>query len=94
MHQLFDGTDALKELAVILAIADFKRPGLSRFPSLAYLAFLAGLDEPEFDSALKRLERKGYIDISGNPEELEISLDKFFTVIERATNEPYVPATS
>ncbi len=85
MHRLFGDTDSVKELAVILAIVDFKRPNLTRPPSLAYLAFLAGLEVDEFAVVLRRLESKGYVQVSGNPEAMEISLKGFLDAVERET---------
>ena len=83
MHKIFADTDSIKELAVILAIVDFKRPNLTRLPSLEYLAFLAGLEEEEFEKILLRLEAKGFIQKSGNRDGMQISLNGFFDVIEK-----------
>jgi hypothetical protein len=87
LHCVFPDNDSMKELAVILAVVDFKRPNLSRSPSLEYLAFLAGLEENEFKEALGRLEQKTYAGISGDSKGLEISLDGFLKKIETETQE-------
>jgi len=75
LHRLFPEGDAMKQVQALLAIVDFKRPNLSRPPSLSYLAFLAGLSEPEFQTALRALEEKRYARVSGDNAALTISLD-------------------
>ncbi len=74
MSQFFAGSQAIEELAVVLAIVDFKRPNVTRLPSLSYLAFLAGLDESEFKQALTRLNEKGLIRVQGTQEGLDVGL--------------------
>ncbi len=81
--RLFSDTDSLKELAVLLAIVDFKRPNLTRLPSQAYLSFLAGLTEDEFTETLGHLQRKGYVHIEGDPDNLNISLNGLLQAIDR-----------
>jgi hypothetical protein len=82
MHKIFPDSESLKDLAVILAIVDFKRPNLSRMPSLEYLAFLAGLGEEEFQRILGRLEAQGFVRVAGNPDAMDISLNGFIDAIE------------
>lgn len=83
MCRLFTGENAQKQLAVILAIADFKRPNLTRPPSAEYLAHVSGLEQHEFDAALIELEHKNYIHIERTPEGLNISLMGLLSAIER-----------
>ena len=85
LHRLFPGAEAAKELAVLLAVVDFKRPNLTRLPSLAYLAFIAGLDEQEFKAVLNRLKEKGFVRISGHDDGLDISLTEFLETVEAET---------
>jgi hypothetical protein len=87
LHRVFDGPDAAKELAVVLAVADFNRPKLTRFPSLAFLSFVAGLPEPEVKVILGHLKQKSYIEISGDFDELDINLDGLLKIIETETKE-------
>lgn len=75
----------MQELSVLLAIVDYKRPNLTRLPSLAYLAFLAGLDGDQFKAALDRLASKGYVRFTGDFEAMEISLIGILEAIERGT---------
>ena len=75
MSQFLAGPQAVEELAVVLAIVDFRRPNVTRLPSLSYLAFVAGLDEPEFKEALTRLQQKGLIRVQGTLEGLDVRLD-------------------
>lgn len=55
LSRIFPDTQAMKDLSVLLAVVDFKRPNLTRDPSVAFLAFLAGLSEEEFRAALASL---------------------------------------
>src|SRR5438046_2120667 len=80
--RLFGDPDGTKDLAAVLAIVDFKRPNLPRLPSKAFLAFLAGLEEREFDAALHRLEKKGYVRASGDADGLDVALDGLLNAIE------------
>ena len=83
LHRLFSGDDGIKELATILAIVDFRRPQLTRFPSLAYLSFLAGLTEEEFQAALQRLVSRSLIEVFGDPEFLDVRTDGLVKAILR-----------
>ena len=82
LQQVFDSSDSVKEIAALLAVIDFKRPNLTRNPSLHYLAFLAGLAESDFDAALQRLRTKRYVEIQGGPEELHVSVTGLLAAIE------------
>jgi len=75
----------MKDLAAILAIVDYKRPRLTRLPSLSFLAFLAGLSEEDLFAAFGRLKELNYIRISGTTDEMEISIDGLLAAIERET---------
>jgi hypothetical protein len=83
MHRLFIGVDSTKDIAALLAIVDFRRPNVTRRPSLAYLAFVSGLDEEQFRAALNRLEALGYIRVGGDFEGLDISLSGLLDAVER-----------
>jgi hypothetical protein len=85
MHRLFSGVDSAKDIAALLAIVDFRRPNVTRRPSLAYLAFVAGLDDEEFRAALYRLEAMGYVRVGGDPVGLEVSLSGLLDAVERET---------
>jgi len=83
MHRLFPDSDSMKQLAVLLAIADFRRPNLSRSPSVDFLAFVAGLEKPDFQRALDQLAEKGYVRVSGDAEGLEVSMDGLAGLLDR-----------
>ncbi len=70
----------------MLAAVDFKRPNQTRRPSLAFLAFLAGLEPADFEIALRRLESKGFIQVDGDAQGLEVSWNKLLDLIERIAN--------
>jgi len=88
VHEILKGPDAMKELAALLAIVDFKRPNLTRQPSRAFLAFLAGLEEQEFDRILRGLEQQGHVTIAGDADEMDVSLDGFLRKVLEATRGP------
>lgn len=85
LHRLFPGEDAMPQLQALLAIVDFKRPNLTRAPSLSYLAFLAGLSERAFENALRELEAKEYVRASGDNNGLSISLEGLLSAINKET---------
>jgi len=75
----------MKDLSALLAIVDFKRPNLTRTPSLDYLAFLAGLDEDEFKASLRRLQARGYVQVFYGAEGIDANLDGLLQAIEKET---------
>ncbi|HWW02605.1 MAG TPA: hypothetical protein VNZ64_23100 [Candidatus Acidoferrum sp.] len=83
LHRIFTGAESAKDIAAVLAIVDFRRPNLTRLPSLAFLAFLAGLSEEEFNSTLGRLQAAGYIRIEGDRSGLSISLTGLLDAIDK-----------
>src|SRR5580700_9159021 len=62
---IFNGPDAIEKLAVVLAIVDYRRPDLSRGPSLEFLAFTAGMEVDVFRRHLKQLEEQKTLTVSG-----------------------------
>jgi hypothetical protein len=80
-----------EELQVILALVDYLRPGLTRGPSLDFLAFTAGLERERFKSVLQTLKRRGWVKLEGPEEALHLSLDSlegFLKRIEEESEEP------
>lgn len=71
----FLAKDGLDHLAAVLAIVDYKRPNLTRLPSLDYLAFTAGLSADKFRTFLEALGRRKLVTTAGTDEELEVRLD-------------------
>lgn len=69
---VFGATAEIKELQVVLAVADFLRPNLSRGPSVEFLAFIAGLDVPQVKQIMAQLKAKGLIDYMGSDDELHV----------------------
>ncbi len=72
----------VRDLQVILAIVDYKRPNLTRKPSLEYLSFLAGLDVDLFRRRIEEMRLKNWLLVSGSDSEMEISLDPLLKLIE------------
>jgi hypothetical protein len=85
LSKLWPDSGGIKELAVVLAIVDFKRPNPTRFPSMDYLAFLAGLETEEFKTLLDGLVAKGWISVSEQRMGLNISLAGLLAELEKLT---------
>src|SRR5438128_385560 len=74
MNLIFQGEHALEDLAVVLAVADYRRPDLQRLPSVRYLAWNAGLTMEVFGRRLAALEKRGLVKREGSDEEINIEL--------------------
>src|SRR5262245_19851222 len=71
--KLLSAPTAMQQMATLLSIVDFKRPG-GRPPSLGVLAYTAGLDTEAFKARLRELKDLQLIEVQGNEHALEISL--------------------
>lgn len=87
LGRVLQGPEAINELAVLLAVTDYKRPSVSRPPSVEYLAFVAGLSAEETTAILSRLEAKKLIRVQVQPLGLEIDTSGFVAAIDQATFE-------
>jgi|SRR5579862_7452168 len=81
MPEVF-GKDGIIDLAVVLAVVDFKRPRQSMMPSLDYLAFIAGLSRSVFWERLRALEARGFITIGGDQDNLKVEIDGLLAKVE------------
>ncbi|MGH7788139.1 MAG: hypothetical protein ACRERC_14800 [Candidatus Binatia bacterium] len=84
LPKLFPDNPEIEELAALLSIVDFKRPNLSRDPSVDFLAFIAGMEPPQFAQALKRLQQKGLVRVEGNRQGVKVDLEPFYEKIREA----------
>ena len=75
----------MEELVLLLAVIDFKRPSMSRDPSIEYLAFTTGFSVDETNLVLSRLAEKGLVTVTAGDQGLEIKTDGFFTEIARVS---------
>lgn len=82
---LFPGNPEIEDLGVLLSVVDFKRPKLTRLPSLDFLAFVAGMNPDQFERSLERLKGRGWIHVEGTREALKVDLEPFFEKIREAT---------
>ena len=85
LSDVFSGETGIDDLRVVLAVADFRRPDQWRQPSLAHLAFLAGMGESEFRAALQRLQDRKLVWKRGTEQALEIRLDPLLEEIMQNT---------
>lgn len=74
LSRIFNGEKSLDELAVVLAIVDYKRPDLSRPPSPEFLAFLLDIPVDRFRSILESLRDKALISFREDETGLEIEI--------------------
>jgi hypothetical protein len=86
MSTLWGGDTTLQQLAVILAIADYRRPKMTRLPSVGVLAHEAGLATDVFDKRMKELVEMGYLQVSGSSEELKVSLTPLVEAVKTLTS--------
>jgi hypothetical protein len=83
---VFKGEHAMEDLAVVLAIVDYLRPGLSRGPSIDFLAFTAGLARDVFVERARSLEERGLIRRNGSDDAVEFSVKGLEEEIVRQTD--------
>jgi hypothetical protein len=86
LNQVFAGEDAIERLMVVLAIADYRRPNLTRGPSREFLSFLTDLPVERVGSMLEELKKDGFITIDEKDEdELDIGIDGLLARIATLT---------
>src|SRR5262249_37634428 len=74
LSEVLPGETAIDDLRVVLSVADYRRENLSRPPSIAYLAFNAGMSEAEFERRLADLEARNLIKCTGTVHAIEVDL--------------------
>ena len=82
----------MEELALLLAIIDFKRPSMTRDPSIEFLAFTIGFSVDETKRILSRLVDKGLVTEATGDRGLKIDTGGFFTKIASLTLSTIGPA--
>lgn len=86
LHLIFTGEQAMERLMVVMAIADYLRPNLTRGPSVEFLAFLSGLSVDEVGRILGDLKKDGLITLeTKDPDELDIGFSGLLTRIAELT---------
>ncbi|WP_437941284.1 hypothetical protein [Sorangium sp. So ce341] len=83
---LFGSSEAMQDLAVLLAVVDYQRPDLKRHPSLEYLAFVAGLDLETTRRTLERLDEREWATTFAPDQRggIEIDLGGFIRALRNA----------
>lgn len=74
LGEVFAGPRAIEDLSVVLAVADYMRPNLTRFPSIEYLAFVTGMTVEVVKERIDALIARNLILGGGTDEELVLSL--------------------
>jgi hypothetical protein len=71
----------------VLAIIDYRRPGMMRAPSAGLLGFTAGMSPEDFMARLKELKQAGLVDVGGSQQALEIDLEGFYKAVREKSDE-------
>ena len=87
MHRVFTGQDAIDDLRVVLAVIDYRRPNLSRPPSVEFLAFIAGMDVEKFKERVGDLQERGFFTCTGPDEAVSIGIDGLLQRVVELTDE-------
>lgn len=87
LPKVFSGPHAAEDLAVILAIVDYRRPDLSRAPSVEYLAFIAGMEPVNFLRRVGDLIERGWITREGPDESVTFEIKGLLERIKEETAE-------
>ncbi len=72
--RILSGPNGLEQLAVVLSVIDYKRPGADRLPSVGYLAFTAGLAPATFSARLDELAALKLVEVRGDEQAVDITL--------------------
>jgi hypothetical protein len=87
LNQIFQGGDAAERIMVVLAIADYLRPNLSRGPSREFLAFISGLPIDRLNKTLDGLSADGLIAVNDiNDDELDVSMPGLLSKVTELTS--------
>lgn len=81
------GSNAVEDLRIVLAVADYLRPNLTAPPSLEFLGFTAGLRVEDVRAGLERLRHAGLETTSGDEGAMTISLAPLLEKIIRETSD-------
>ena len=88
MGKVFGGPHAIDEFRVIMAIVDYIRPDLYRWPSYEYLAFVAGMSKHKFTERLKAMQERQWLEVDDSDvRQVRISIAPFVRVVEQLTDD-------
>jgi hypothetical protein len=75
LDKIFQGSTAVDDIRIVMAIVDYRRPGLSRPPSYEFLAFTAGMTVEAFKERVKAMENQGLMKATGPDEVVTIEIN-------------------
>ena len=87
LTKIFTGGEPLIELAVILAIVDYRRPNLQKHPSFKFLAFSAGIDTDRFKQCVTDLKERGLVSWEETEDRVKFKIDGLLKQIEELTRD-------
>ncbi|ODA30574.1 hypothetical protein [Planctopirus hydrillae] len=87
LDRIFGESQGVNELRVILTLVDYRRPNLTRDPSLDYLAFVSGLSKDKFLQIMCNLREQNLIEFRGSDAAIHYDLTRFMEKVESLTND-------
>ncbi len=84
---VFQGERAMDDLAVILSVADYRRPNLARPPSIDFLAFIAGLETDSFKQRLEVLSKRSWVACEGLDAAIDVKIEPFINKVLSVSND-------
>lgn len=94
LSKVFVGPHGLDDLAVVLAIVDYRRPNLVRPPSVEYLSCISGLTIEKFKERIIDLQRRGYVVASGSDDAVRIEIDGVLSAIVKESSDEVWPTSA
>lgn len=92
LHQLFANEEQVDELRALLVYVDFLRERMPRLPSIAHLAFTAGMSEADYTAAANRLAARNLWTITrSGGEGFEANLEPLHRRIKELTPDGLSP---
>ncbi len=87
VHRILTGSEGLEELAVILAVTDYRRPSVTRPPSIDYLSFVTELSPENVQKALQRLKERGLVTVTESPLGVDVDTRGLIERIQEITSD-------
>jgi hypothetical protein len=96
LSSLFGSDGGIEQLQVALTLVDYRRPGSDRYPTIEFLAYLAGLPEARFRRRLDELVGLGYVSYRKVRNVIEFDVAGLLSAIARASSgePPVEPSAS
>lgn len=87
LGKIFSGTNAIRDLQIVMAVADYARPNLSRDPSYEFLGFVAGCSGDEVKDTLAGLRDAELLSFAEEDDEVRVSFEPLLKRIVDLTDD-------